>query len=70
MTTTMTTAADRTAVRVRREQLGLTRAELAARAGCCLTYLQNIEAGVLPKLSLVMPRVEAVLAEAEAADHT
>jgi predicted transcriptional regulator len=54
---------------VRREQLGLTRATLAARAGCSLTYLQNIEAGVIPKLSLVMPRVEAVLDGLEAEER-
>jgi predicted transcriptional regulator len=65
----MPPAADRTAVRVRREQLGLTRAQLAARAGCSLTYLQNIEAGVIPKLSLVMPRVEAVLDGLEAEER-
>ena len=43
----------------------MSRAALAARAGCSVTYLQNIEAGVLPELSRVMPRLEAALEELE-----
>jgi predicted transcriptional regulator len=56
---------------VRREQLGLSRAALAAAAGCSLNYLQILEAGVIPRLSLVLPRIEATLdgLEAEQANH-
>jgi predicted transcriptional regulator len=53
-------------VRERREQLGVSRATLAARAGCSVTYLQTIEAGVVPQLTRVMPRLEAALVDLEA----
>ncbi len=57
-------------VRERREQLGLSRHALAAHAGCSVTYLQNIEAGVIPGLSRVLPRIEATLAQLESEQGT
>jgi predicted transcriptional regulator len=54
-------------VRERRDRLGLTRAELAVRADCSMSYLQVVEAGALPRLSNVMPRIEKALTELEAA---
>lgn len=63
-TTTVGLVADG-AVRSRREKLGISRAALAARAGCSVTYLQNIEAGAVPRLSEVMPRLEAELTHLE-----
>jgi len=40
-----------------RKKAGLTRADVAALAGCSMTYLQNLEAGVIPRRSEVLPRV-------------
>lgn len=65
-TTAMVRLAQDVPVRERREQLGISRPALAARVGCSVTYLQNIEAGVVPQLSRVMPRIEAALAQLEA----
>lgn len=53
-------------MRKRRDRLRITRAQLASRAGCSLTYLATIEAGVLPVRSDVLPRVLAALAALEA----
>jgi len=65
-TTTTIVETHATPIRERREHLGLSRHALAARAGCSVTYLQNIEAGCLPRLSLVMPQIEATLDGLEA----
>lgn len=51
----------------------MTRARLAVAANCSITYLQNIEAGVLPsRRSQVMPRLIAALdrLERDEADAT
>ena len=55
-----------TSIRARRERVGLSREALAAHVGCSLTYLANIEAGVIPQLSRVMPRLEVTLKSLEA----
>lgn len=49
-------------MRERREELRLTRAALAVEAGCSLTHLENIEAGLVPRRGHVLDRVFAVLA--------
>lgn len=53
-------------MRSRRDRLRITRPQLAARAGCSLTYLQTIEAGIVPARSEVLPRVLAALDALEA----
>jgi transcriptional regulator with XRE-family HTH domain len=51
-------------LRAARERAGLTRAQLAARAGCSMSMLGDIEAGAVPRRSAVLGRVQAVLDEA------
>lgn len=57
---------DITDLRRRREQLGLTRPQLAVRARCSLTTLVNIETGVTRR-GVSVRRVHQVLAELEEA---
>jgi transcriptional regulator with XRE-family HTH domain len=52
---------------MRREQSGLTRAQLACIADCSLAHLSNLEAGAVPRSSAVLDRVLVVLAELESA---
>ncbi len=52
-------------VRQRRQAVGLTQIELAARAGCALSSVFNLEAGIVPRRSRVVPRILAVLDQAE-----
>jgi predicted transcriptional regulator len=66
MSNTTARIGDDVTIRERRESLGISRMALAARAGCSVPYLQTIEAGVIPRLSNVMPRLEAALAGLEA----
>ena len=64
-TTEVTASSDALSIRERRRRLGMTRLELAVRAGCSPSYLQILEGGALPGLSRVMPRVDAALASLE-----
>lgn len=48
-------------IRQRRESIGVSRAVLARHSDCSLTYLASLEAGIVPRLSLVLPRVLAAL---------
>jgi transcriptional regulator with XRE-family HTH domain len=62
---TVTDTADTAAeIRAARERAGLTRAQVAARAGCSMSMLGDIEAGAIPKRSAVLDRVRTVLDEA------
>ena len=66
MTTTSSTVrplsrSDLLGIRARRKALGLTQRDLAAKAGCSLSYLTNMEAGCVPVRSNVAPRVLGVL---------
>ena len=45
-------------LRAKREALGWTRATLAARVGCSIAHLANIEAGAIPQASPVLARIE------------
>jgi predicted transcriptional regulator len=56
-------------LRIRREQLALTRQELAAVAGCSLSSLAMLETGYRPARSAVRDRVERVLAQLEAEEQ-
>lgn len=56
-------------LRERRENLGLTRMELARLADCSLTYTQILEAGLTPKRGDVLPRIENVLTALESGDE-
>lgn len=47
-----------------RKQAGLTRAQVCIAARCSLTALGNLEAGLIPQRSDVLPRVLAVLQDA------
>lgn len=47
----------------RRLAAGMTRQQLAHRAGCSLAMLQMLEQGYRPARSQVLPRVEGALAE-------
>lgn len=62
MTTTIPSLPD-VAVRVRQMRLraGLTQRQLAALAGCSLSYLSNVEAGCVPRRGDVLPRIIAAL---------
>lgn len=51
-------------IRDARAAAGMTRAQLAARAGCSLSMLGALEDGAVPRQSDVLGRVRAVLAEA------
>lgn len=64
-TTSIDTAGDVQELRARREAAGLTRLELARRAGISLTWLQTIEGGVVPRRSQAVACVLAALHEAE-----
>jgi len=61
METTAATVSAAVDVRGRRRALGISRTALAVYAGCSVTHLQNIEAGVIPHTGEVMPRVLAAL---------
>ena len=52
-------------VRERRVVLGLTQRQLAIAARCSLPSVANLEAGVLPRRSEVVPRILAALDAAE-----
>jgi predicted transcriptional regulator len=52
-------------LRTRRLAVGLTQRELAAAAGCSLTWLANIEAGCVPTQSEALKRIRQALAAAE-----
>lgn len=65
MRTTTTTPTPTGELRERRERIGLARLALAARAGCSLTTLANIEAGIVPRRSEVLPRILEALDRAE-----
>lgn len=54
MTTAIDTAASGQTLREAREHAGLTRAQLAALAGCSFSQLSNIEQGAVPKTSRVL----------------
>jgi predicted transcriptional regulator len=49
-------------IQSRRRELGLSRQELASRAGCSMSYLALIEGGFMPHESSVLPRVLSALA--------
>lgn len=61
MPTTTTSPSVGLDLRARRERLGLTRYQLAAQVGCSLTTVANIEAGIVPRSSSVLPRILAAL---------
>jgi transcriptional regulator with XRE-family HTH domain len=66
MTTIITTDADVAGtIRSRRRAAALTQRQLAAAAGCSLTWLANIEAGCIPRQSEVLEHIEAALNAAE-----
>lgn len=44
-----------------RARAGMTRAQVAALAGCSLSALGNLEAGAIPRRSAVLERVRALL---------
>ncbi len=52
-------------MRQRRQAVGLTQIEVAARAGCALSSVFNLEAGIVPRRSRVVPAILAVLDQAE-----
>jgi predicted transcriptional regulator len=52
-------------VRERRIAAGMTQRELAIAADCSLPSVGNLEAGVLPRRSEVVPRILAALDAAE-----
>ncbi|MGA2320191.1 MAG: helix-turn-helix transcriptional regulator [Solirubrobacteraceae bacterium] len=52
-------------VRERRIAAGMTQRELAIAADCSLPSVANLEAGVLPRRSEVVPRILDALAAAE-----
>ncbi len=52
-------------MRERRQGAGLTQIEVAARAGCALSTVFNLEAGIVPRRSRVVPAILAVLDQAE-----
>jgi len=62
MATTTVNAAPATIGDLRR-RAGLTQAQLAQRAACSITFIGQLEAGVFPRRSEVVPRVIAVLNE-------
>lgn len=49
-------------LRAARQRAGLTRAQLAALAGCSLAQLGNLEQGAIPRRSAVLGRARAVIA--------
>ena len=53
------------ALRERREQLGLTRQQIAAAAGCSLSMVALLESGFTPARSAVRERIEKALGDAE-----
>jgi transcriptional regulator with XRE-family HTH domain len=64
MGTQIQTPSDRM-LRERRLAAGLTQRQLAIAAGCSLPSVANIEAGVMPRRSEVVPRLLAALDAAE-----
>lgn len=52
-------------LRLARERAGVTRAELAGRAGVSLSQLAAIEAGAVPRRSAVLDRALRELANAD-----
>lgn len=54
-------------IREQRLATGLTQTELAARAGCSVAYVRQLEAGCLPRHSRVLPDVMAALDDERAA---
>jgi transcriptional regulator with XRE-family HTH domain len=50
-----------------RKRAGLTQAQVARAANCSLAFIGQLEAGVLPRRSEVLPRVIAVLNDASPA---
>jgi transcriptional regulator with XRE-family HTH domain len=63
MTATTITTTPGSDLRATRERAGITRAELARRAGCSLTFLANVEQGAVPRRSPTLDRVRAILDE-------
>lgn len=53
-------------IRERRLKLRMTRAELAIRAQCSMTFLENVESGLVPQRSEVLPRLLGAVEQAEA----
>lgn len=58
-------AAEHSLLRDRRVAAGLTQRQLAIAARCSLPSVANLEAGVLPRRSNVVPRILAALEVAE-----
>lgn len=58
-----------TGLRERRQRAGLSQQRLAELAGCSVSMLRLLEGGMRPAESEVLPRVEALLAEHEAASN-
>jgi transcriptional regulator with XRE-family HTH domain len=52
-------------LRERRHRAKLSQQQLAEAAHCSIAYIQTLERGFMPSTSDVLPRVEAVLANAE-----
>ncbi len=61
----MATTTNPQELRRRRERIGLTRHQLAARAGCSLTAVANIEYGLIPRRGKVLGRILTALTTAE-----
>jgi transcriptional regulator with XRE-family HTH domain len=57
----MTTTVVLTGIRERRMAAGLSRQALAERCRCSISYIAQIESGLRPSTSDVLPRVEATL---------
>jgi transcriptional regulator with XRE-family HTH domain len=53
-------------LRAAREQVGLTRAQLAGLAGCAISSLGFIEQGAVPERSAVLERAWAVITQLQA----
>jgi predicted transcriptional regulator len=65
MTATTITTTPVSDLRATRHRAGITRAELARRAGCSLTFLANVEQGAIPRRSPTLDRVRVILDDAE-----
>lgn len=61
----MTTTITHSSLREQRLAVGLTQRELAAAAGCSLTFIANVEHGCVPRSSDVLPRIEAAIERAQ-----
>lgn len=61
MSSSTTSHLDGAAIRAARERVGLTQRQLAEASRCSLAYLANIEHGLMPRTSAVLPRIHAAL---------